>query len=83
MLSVGPKKKEAALLKLGLLPMTSWRDAMCNFKGPTKPTDGAMRSNPNDVKDWNAEVQRAKLVYVRDTPFPNRTKHSRMVNNAG
>ena len=47
---------------------------MCNFKDPTKPTDGETRSNPNDLKDWNAEVQRAKIVYVRDKPFPKQDK---------
>ena len=47
---------------------------MYNFKDPTKPTDGGTRSNPNALKDWNAEVQRAKLTYVRDKPFPKQDK---------
>ncbi len=67
---VGPTAKEAALLKLGLLPKASWKDSMHNFKSPTKPTAHDQRSNPNTLKDWNAEAQRAKLAYVRDTVFP-------------
>ena len=66
---VGPTAKEAALFKLGLLPKTSCKDAMRNFKAPTKATTRD-QLNPNARKDWNAETQRAKLEYVRDTAFP-------------
>ena len=73
-LGVGPTKKEPALLTHGLLPEASYKDVMCNFKtltmNPTRPNQAAVMTNPNDVKDWNKEMEHTKFAYVRDTPFP-------------
>ena len=68
---VGPRQKETVLLTHGLLPQTSYKEAMRNFKdsslNPTKPDS---KAGPHDLKDWNQEMERAKFAYVRDTPFP-------------
>ena len=46
---------------------------MRNCEPPTKPKRQGT-PKPDALKDWHAEVQRAKFAYVRDTPFPKQDK---------
>ncbi len=41
---------------------------------PTNPDQVVPRANTRALKDWNQDMERAKFVYVRDTPFPQQDK---------
>ena len=82
MMTVGSHKKKAALLGHGLLPVDDYCKAMVTFKAskfyPVKPKPKTRKEDKAiwtaALRQWETDVETAKLQYVCEFPFPNQGK---------